>query len=118
MFWPEGPKVYLAREPTDLRKSIDGLSILVSQALGEDPFSAQLFVFVNRRKDKLKALLWDRNGFVVYYKRLERGVFPWPAIGDGQATLVIDQRQLQWLLSGLSIEQRQALRAVSAKAVA
>ena len=118
MFWPEGPQVYLVREPVDLRKSIDGLSILVSQVLGQDPFSAQLFVFVNRRRDKLKALLWDRNGFVLYYKRLERGQFPWPAIGDEQAALVIEQRQLQWLLSGLSIEQRQAHRAVHAKAVA
>lgn len=139
MFWPEGPKVYLAREPADLRKSIDGLSILVSQQLGEDPFSAQWFIFVNRRKNKLKALLWDRNGFVLYarrlafrasclrqtalrlclrYKRLERAQFPWPAIEADQAALTIDQRQLQWLLSGLSIEQRQAHRAVSATAVA
>ena len=59
--------------PVDLRKSIDGLSLLVGQVLGQDPFSAQLFVFVNRRRDKLKALRWDHNGFVLYYKRLERG---------------------------------------------
>lgn len=118
MFWPEGSKVYLAREPVDLRKSIDGLSILVSQVLEQDPFSTQLFVFVNRRKDKLKALYWDRNGFVLYYKRLERGVFPWPEIDAEHATLVIDQRQLQWLLSGLSIEQRQAFAPVAATVAA
>lgn len=118
MFWSEGPKVYLAREPADLRKSIDGLSMLVSQVLREDPFSAHVFVFVNRRRDKLKALAWDRTGFVLYYKRLERGVFPWPAIDSTQSTRVIEARQLQWLLSGLSIEQRQAHRTVSATAVA
>ena len=118
MFGLEGVKIYLAREPTDLRKSIDGLSILVGQALGQDPFSAQLFVFINRRRDKLKALRWDQNGFVLYYKRLERGRFPWPVIGAEQRTLVVEPRQLQWLLSGLSIEQRQALAPVAASAIA
>jgi transposase len=118
MFGLESTQVYLAREPVDLRKSIDGLSLLVGQVLGQDPFSAQLFVFVNRRRDKLKALRWDHNGFVLYYKRLERGQFPWPALDAGPAALVIEPRQLQWLLSGLAIEQRQALPAVSAGAIA
>lgn len=118
MFTLGSTKIYLAREPADLRKSIDGLSLLVSQVLREDPFSAQLFVFVNRRRDKLKALMWDTTGFVMYYKRLERKRFPWPVIATDQTTLVIDQRQLQWLLSGLSIEQRDALPAVMACAVA
>ena len=78
MFLLNGVQIYLAREPVDLRKSIDGLSLLVSQMLGQDPFSAQLFVFVNRRRDKLKALSWDQNGFILYYKRLERGHLRWP----------------------------------------
>jgi transposase len=116
--WPlNGVQIYLARQPVDLRKSIDGLSLLVSQVLGHDPFSAQLFVFVNRRRDKLKALSWDHNGFVLYYKRLERGRFRWPVIPAEQTALVIDYRQFQWLLSGLSIEQRQALPAVAARLV-
>lgn len=118
MFALSSSTIYLAREPTDLRKSIDGLSILVSQVLQQDPFGPQLFVFRNRRGDKLKALAWDRNGFVLYYKRLERGCFPWPVIAADQAALVIDPRQLHWLLSGLSIEQPQALPAVYARAVA
>lgn len=118
MFGLEGVRVYLAREPVDLRKSIDGLSVLVGQVLGQDPFSAQLFVFVNRRRDKLKALRWDHNGFVLYYKRLERGRFPWPAIDAGEQALVIEPRQLQWLLSGLAIEQRRALPAVAASEIA
>lgn len=118
MWLLNGVRIYLARQPVDLRKSIDGLSLLVSQVLGEDPFSAHLFVFVNRRRDKLKALSWDQNGFVLYYKRLERGHFRWPMIPTGQTALVIDYRQFQWLLSGLSIEQHQALPAVSARVVA
>ncbi len=117
MFGLESTKIYLACEPVDLRKSIDGLSVLVAQVLGQDPFDAQLFVFVNRRRDKLMALRWDQNGFVLYYKRLERGRFPWPALELGPAVLVIEVRQLQWLLSGLAIEQRQALPAVKATAI-
>ena len=118
MFPLNGVRIYLAREPVDLRKSIDGLSLLVSHVLGQDPFSAHLFVFTNRRRDKLKALHYDVNGFALYYKRLERGRFRWPAIPAGQTVLVIDYRQFQWLLSGLSIEQRQALPAVHARVVA
>jgi transposase len=117
MFLLNGVQIYLACQPVDLRKSIDGLSLLVSQGLGQDPFSAHLFVFVNRRRDKLKALSWDQNGFVLYYKRLERGCFRWPVIQAGQTSLVIEYRQLQWLLSGLSIEQRQALAPVHARVV-
>ena len=118
MFLLNGVRIYLAREPVDLRKSIDGLSLLVSHVLGQEPFSAPLFVFTNRRRDKLKVLHYDVNGFALYYNRLERGRFRWPAIPAGQTVLVIDYRQFQWLLSGLSIEQRQALPAVPARVVA
>src|SRR5512144_1224591 len=118
MFLLNGVPIYLAREPVDLRKSIDGLSLLVSQGLGQDPFSAQLFVFTNHHRDKLKALYYDVNGFVLYYKRLERGRFRWPVIVPDQTSLRIDYRQLQWLLSGLSIEQRLALPAVPTRVVA
>ena len=118
MFGLLGGPIYLARAPVDLRKSIDGLSVLVSQVLQQDPFSRQLFIFINRRRDKLKALAWDQNGFVLYYKRLERGQFRWPVIDTAQPALVIEARQLQWLLSGLSIEQRQALPVVAAQVLA
>ena len=117
MFLLNGVQIYLARTPVDLRKSIDGLSLLVSHGLGQDPFSAQLFVFTNRRRDKLKALHYDVNGFVLYYKRLERGRFRWPVIPADRTALVTDYRQFQWLLSGLSIEQRLALPPVSARVV-
>jgi transposase len=106
-------QVYLAPGVTDLRKSIDGLSALVSAVFEMDPFSDRWFVFCNRQRDKLKILRWDTNGFWLYYRRLERGRFKWPA--QTESALSITRRQLQWLLDGLSIEQTQAHRPVHAK---
>ena len=77
--------VYLCREVVDMRKSINGLSILVEEGLGLDPFAERLYVFVNRKRDKVKILYWERSGFVVWYKRLEKARFPWPD-GDDDAT--------------------------------
>ncbi len=108
--------VYLACGNTDLRKSIDGLAAIVSQAFALDPFSACLFVFCNRRRDKLKILRWDHNGFWLYYRRLERGRFQWPSEPDGRP-LMVTRRQLQWLLDGLALQQRQAHPAVSARII-
>ena len=109
-------QVYLAPGPTDLRKSIDGLSALVSAVFRQDPFSDRWFVFCNRQRDKLKILRWDHNGFWLHYRRLERGRFRWPEPGDG-GPRVITGRQLQWLLDGLTIEQKQAHRAVRASVI-
>jgi transposase len=106
-------QVHLAPGATDLRKSIDGLSALVSAVFELDPFSDRWFVFCNRQRDKLKILRWDYNGFWLYYRRLERGRFKWPT-QTGPA-LCISRRQLQWLLDGLSIEQQQAHRSVHAR---
>jgi len=104
MIHPYYEHVYLACGPTDLRKSIDGLAIIVNEAFKLDPFSPALFVFCNRKKDKLKILQWDNNGFWLYYKRLETGKFPWPDASSKQ-TKAISPRQLRWLLDGLSIQQ-------------
>lgn len=109
-------RVYLACGSTDLRKSIDGLAVLVSQAFDLDPFASALFVFCNRRRDKVKILHWDHNGFWLYYRRLERGSFKWPAVPKATA-VGISRRQLQWLLDGLGIEQTQAHPPLSARAV-
>jgi transposase len=103
--------VYLACGSTDLRKSIDGLAILVQEGFGLDPFSA-LFVFCNRRRDKLKILHWDHNGFWLYYRRLEQGTFQWPEKGT---PIKIQKRELHWLLDGLSLEQQQAHSMVTAR---
>lgn len=99
--------VYLALGPTDMRKSIDTLAVLVQSSFSLDPFSESLFVFCNRQKDKMKILRWDHNGFWLYYRRLERGRFQWPEEGAGKVT-AIDYRQFRWLLDGLSIMQPRA----------
>jgi transposase len=106
-------KVYLAPGATDLRKSIDGLSAMVSAVFEMDPFSDCWFVFCNRQRDKLKILRWDTNGFWLYYRRLERGRFKWPV--QTGAPVSITRRQLSWLLDGMTIEQRQAHRPVPAR---
>lgn len=93
--------VYVAVGATDMRKSINGLSILVEQAMDLNPFSGDLFVFCNRLRNIVKILYWDRNGFCLWHKRLEQDRFKWPQ--SVEEVIAIDQRQLQWLLSGLDI---------------
>lgn len=107
-------RVYLACGSTDLRKSIDGLAILVKEGFNLDPFSLCLFVFCNRQRDKLKILQWEHNGFWLHYRRLERGKFQWP-IEAKSAALKIGRRELRWLLDGLPLEQKQAHTEVTAR---
>lgn len=109
-------QVYLACGSTDMRRSIDGLAVLVREGFNLDPFAPALFVFCNRQRDKLKILFWDHNGFWLFYRRLERGRFQWPA-DAGSAPLRITRRQLRWLLDGLSLEQHQAHPEVTARTV-
>jgi transposase len=100
---PFSTRVYLALGSTDMRKAINGLSILVESHLQLDPFSGHLFVFCNRRRNILKILYWDRNGFCLWQKRLEKHYFKWPQ--SEKHVLEIDQRQLSWLLDGLEFQQ-------------
>ena len=95
-------EVYLCRDIVDMRKSINGLSILVEQTLGLDPFAEKLFVFCNRKRDKVKILYWERSGFVLWYKRLEKHRFPWP---DERADELVSMtgRELNWLLDGIDL---------------
>ena len=109
-------RVYLACGSTDLRKSIDGLAALVREGFNLDPFSPCLFVFCNHRRDKIKILEWDHNGFWLYYRRLEKGRFRWPS-GPGDRAMAVTRRELRWLLDGLSLEQKKAHPAVSARTV-
>lgn len=97
----EQTRVYLAAGATDLRKSIDGLAVLVADVLEQNPFSSHLFVFCNRGRDKLKILLWQHNGFWLFYRRLERERFRWPGIEEECAAVVVSARELRWLLDGL-----------------
>jgi transposase len=112
---PSVPHVYLATGSTDLRKSIDGLAAIVQEGFGLNPFDLCLFVFCNRERNKLKILYWEHNGFWLFYRRLERGTFQWPT--DATATRSISNRELRWLLDGLSLSQRQAHPQVTAQAV-
>ena len=109
-------QVYLAAGATDLRKSIDGLAAIVQESFRLDPFSANLFVFCNKSKDRLKILRWQHNGFWLYIRRLEQGRFNWPKTTDS-ITIKIDSRELSWLLDGLSIEQNNAHAKMSLNAV-
>ena len=101
-----GMKVYLALGSTDMRKSINGLSLLVENNMFLDPFSGHLFVFCNRRQNILKILYWDRNGFCLWHKRLEKHRFRWPESEND--VMKIDHRELMWLIDGLEIEQKDA----------
>ncbi|WP_406677844.1 IS66 family insertion sequence element accessory protein TnpB [Moorella sp. ACPs] len=109
-------RVYLACGATDLRKSIDGLAVLVKEGFELDPFSPCLFVFCNRQRDKLKILHWEHNGFWLYYRRLEKGKFPWPQ-DITSSTITVTRRELRWLLDGLPIKQSQAHPEVKARTI-
>ncbi len=95
-------QVYLHRAPVDMRKQMDGLSILAQDVIKLDPMSGSMFVFINRRRNKLKILVWERNGFIVWYKRLEQQRFHWPR-GSGDAVLTLTGEQLHWLLDGYDV---------------
>lgn len=112
---PATARVYLACGSTDLRKSIDGLAALVQEGFGLDPFSPCLFAFCNRQRNKLKILYWEHNGFWLFYRRLERGIFHWPT--EKEKTMTVSSREFRWLLDGLSLHQRQAHAKVNANVV-
>ena len=99
-------RVYLALGNTDMRKAINGLSILVQESMDLDPFSGHLFVFCNRKRNIIKILYWDRNGFCLWSKRLEKHFFRWPE--SSEEVMKIDQRELMWLVDGLEINQQKA----------
>ena len=96
------PAVYLHRNPVDFRKAINGLCILVEQEMAMNLFNESLFIFCNRGRDKLKVLHWDRTGFVLWYKRLEKEKFKWPLKATEDVIQVNDQA-LEWLLTGLDM---------------
>ena len=94
--------VYLCREPIDFRKAINGLSVMVEQALGLNPFGHAMYVFVNCSRNKIKVLYWHRNGFCLWQKRLENEKFHWPKHGEAQ-TQTITLREFEWLLEGIDL---------------
>ena len=103
--------VYIACGYTDLRRGIDGLAELVRQQFRLDPFSNTLFLFCGRKRDRIKALYWEGNGFLLLYKRLERGVYQWPR-SESEARELTPQ-QYRWLMEGLKVDQPKAHRDVA-----
>lgn len=100
---PTQIKVFLRSGTTDMRKSINGLSVIVQGELKLDPFAGHLFVFCNRKRNILKILYWDKNGFCLWQKRLEKNQFRWPTNREQMSQ--INHEQLTWLLAGLDIGQ-------------
>jgi transposase len=106
--------IYIACGFTDMRKNIDGLAAYVSQAFRLDPLSNAVFFFCGKKRDRLKALYWEGDGFVLLYKRLEGGGrFRWP--GTPEEAKRLTWQQLRWLLEGLEIEQKTALKKADKK---
>ena len=98
-------RVWLVLGPTDMRKAINGLSMIVADQLDLDAFSGQLFAFCNRGRNIVKILYWDRNGFCLWQKRLEKHLFTWPK-SEGEV-MELGSRELKWLLDGLDFLQAQ-----------
>lgn len=104
MRWDDKP-VYLCCGHTDMRKSINGLMSVVQEGFSLDPFADALFVFCNKNRDRLKILEWDGDGFWLHFKRLERGHFRWPAVGES-GTMVLDPKELSCLIDGARLEKK------------
>jgi transposase len=98
---PRSVRIFIGSNPVDMRKSIDGLMAIVQQELAKDAYSGHLFVFLSGRRDRVKILTWDKGGFVLIYKRLERGQFKLPHIDSSTMAIEIDATQLAMLLDGI-----------------
>jgi transposase len=102
---PPSVRVYVAAEPIDLRRGHDGLIAIARGEWKLDPFAGHLFVFFGRRLDRVKILVWDRNGFVLYYKRLSKGRFRMPTIAKGAVRAEMDATELAMLLDGIDLDR-------------
>lgn len=100
--------IYIACGYTDMRKSIDGLAAVVQEKFHLDPFSSSLFLFCGKRRDRMKVLLWEGDGFVLLYKRLENGNFKWPR-KESEVT-PLSWQEFRWLMEGLELEQKHAIK--------
>ncbi len=104
-------RVYIACGYTDLRRGIDGLASMVKQEFDLDPFTNTLFLFCGRRRDRIKGLYWEGDGFILLYKRLETGVFQWPRRESEARALT--RQEYRWLMEGLSVEQPKAHKPIT-----
>ncbi len=99
---PASVRIFLCTRPTDMRKSFDGLSGLVQECFGQGPLTGHLFLFVNRRRDRIKVLYFDRDGLAIWYKRLEAGTFQLPSTGERDG-IELQPAQLALILSGIDL---------------
>lgn len=104
-------KIYIACGYTDLRQGIDGLANIVKEQFQLDPFTNTLFLFCGKRLDRIKGLLWEGDGFVLVYKRLEESRFQWPR--DASEARELSPQQYRWLMEGLKVEQPKAHKIIS-----
>lgn len=100
---PSTTRIFLAVEPADMRKGFDGLSQLVRDRIAQDPLSGHLYVFRNRRRDRIKVLYWDRDGLALWYKRLEKGTFRFPEAVDGRVE--VTPAEIAAILEGIDLRQ-------------
>lgn len=103
-------RVFLASGYTDMRKSIDGLSVIIQKQFNLDPFQPSLFLFCGRKRDRIKGLLWRGDGFMLFYKRFESGSLQWPR--STNELIELSPQQFRWLMEGLSIVQPRALQII------
>ena len=97
----ETPRIFLYRDPIDFRKAAQGLAAIVERELGHNPFDGSLYAFTNRQRNKIKCLLWEDNGFILYYKALAEEKFRWPR--RGEELIALTGQQINWLLDGYDI---------------
>lgn len=107
---PPSVKIYFSTSLVDMRNGIDGLRAIVAQVLKNDPDEGHLFVFIGKGKEKLKILFWDKNGYVLYFKRLERGRFQLPAADDARTKVEMEASELGMLLDGIDLNARRLHR--------
>ncbi len=106
---PRSVRVYFATQPMNLRKSFEGLGNEIRHALGYDPLSGHVFVFLNRRRNQVKLIVWTRGGFTIVHKRLERGTFTFPArMTESAKSIAIDVHELAMLLEGIDVSRAKA----------
>jgi transposase len=107
---PSSAKIYFCSRPVDFRKGFDGLCGIVESVFAMDVLDGHLFLFVNRRGDRIKALWWEAGGLVLWYKRLEQGTFEMPRASEGQAHVTIDATQLAMLIGGVPLASARSRR--------
>ena len=101
--WPPTVRIFVSTQPTDMRRSFDGLAMMTRENMGQDPLSGHLFVFFNRRGDRVKIMFWDRSGFCIWYKRLEQGVFQLPQSITNTSNPEVEVSDLSLILEGIDL---------------